>query len=98
MLFIGIQRDWFSLKRDRKSTRLNSSHVRISYAVFCLKKKTKIARATARLRGLIPGNKDLALQLGIMPGAQALATLLMPLQPASAASWSGPDGRISATR
>src|SRR3989442_4880803 len=26
-------------KRDRKSTRLNSSHVRISYAVFCLKKK-----------------------------------------------------------
>src|SRR5690554_7586068 len=27
------------LKEDRKSTRLNSSHVRISYAVFCLKKK-----------------------------------------------------------
>src|SRR5438874_13426862 len=29
------------LARDRKSTRLNSSHVEISYAVFCLKKKTK---------------------------------------------------------
>src|SRR5690606_31546887 len=28
------------LTRDRKSTRLNSSHVKISYAVFCLKKKT----------------------------------------------------------
>src|SRR5215813_15254911 len=27
------------LRADRKSTRLNSSHVRISYAVFCLKKK-----------------------------------------------------------
>src|SRR5207249_9897849 len=27
---------------DRKSTRLNSSHVSISYAVFCLKKKTKL--------------------------------------------------------
>src|SRR5699024_11937712 len=27
--------------RDRKSTRLNSSHVSISYAVFCLKKKTE---------------------------------------------------------
>src|SRR5699024_11245287 len=27
--------------RDRKSTRLNSSHVSISYAVFCLKKKKK---------------------------------------------------------
>src|SRR5437870_7400956 len=29
---------------DRKSTRLNSSHVAISYAVFCLKKKTKIEK------------------------------------------------------
>src|SRR2546430_12976258 len=29
--------------RDRKSTRLNSSHSQISYAVFCLKKKTKTA-------------------------------------------------------
>src|SRR5439155_23766239 len=29
------------LERDRKSTRLNSSHVAISYAVFCLKKKKK---------------------------------------------------------
>src|SRR5436305_13034159 len=28
-------------REDRKSTRLNSSHVRISYAVFCLKKKNK---------------------------------------------------------
>src|SRR5690606_40584792 len=28
-----------ALARDRKSTRLNSSHVKISYAVFCLKKK-----------------------------------------------------------
>src|SRR3712207_7440457 len=33
--------DWKPLrpKRDRKSTRLNSSHANISYAVFCLKKK-----------------------------------------------------------
>src|SRR5690554_7686816 len=29
-------------KIDRKSTRLNSSHVRISYAVFCLKKKNNL--------------------------------------------------------
>src|SRR3712207_8144795 len=29
---------------DRKSTRLNSSHANISYAVFCLKKKTKLAK------------------------------------------------------
>src|SRR5690606_41426620 len=29
---------------DRKSTRLNSSHVKISYAVFCLKKKNKVVK------------------------------------------------------
>src|SRR5699024_11506493 len=33
--------DFMTIKRDRKSTRLNSSHVSISYAVFCLKKKKK---------------------------------------------------------
>src|SRR5690554_7287775 len=32
--------------KDRKSTRLNSSHVRISYAVFCLKKKKYRTRDT----------------------------------------------------
>src|SRR5436305_7416040 len=32
------------LAPDRKSTRLNSSHVRISYAVFCLKKKNRLKR------------------------------------------------------
>src|SRR3989442_10011622 len=35
--------DRIPVRRDRKSTRLNSSHVRISYAVFCLKKKNKNA-------------------------------------------------------
>src|SRR2546430_13357605 len=33
-----------ALPKDRKSTRLNSSHSQISYAVFCLKKKKKIPR------------------------------------------------------
>src|SRR3712207_8325374 len=33
--------DVLSNDRDRKSTRLNSSHANISYAVFCLKKKKK---------------------------------------------------------
>src|SRR5690606_40273577 len=31
--------EYYKQHRDRKSTRLNSSHVKISYAVFCLKKK-----------------------------------------------------------
>src|SRR6202043_2624015 len=41
--------------QDRKSTRLNSSHVRISYAVFCLKKK-EIRRATGAVHAheLVP--------------------------------------------
>src|SRR4051794_41321694 len=34
-------RRYASSRRDRKSTRLNSSHPSISYAVFCLKKKKK---------------------------------------------------------
>src|SRR2546430_9201108 len=44
----GCQSGWTSahdgqvvLRQDRKSTRLNSSHSQISYAVFCLKKKKK---------------------------------------------------------
>src|SRR5690349_22012533 len=36
-------------ERDRKSTRLNSSHVEISYAVFCLKKKKKKKRKKYRV-------------------------------------------------
>src|SRR2546430_10490201 len=35
---------------DRKSTRLNSSHSQISYAVFCLKKKKQVAAMRARRR------------------------------------------------
>src|SRR5258707_4393533 len=37
-------------ERDRKSTRLNSSHANISYAVFCLKKKNKQKRNRFSLR------------------------------------------------
>src|ERR1039458_10448667 len=35
----SFARTWAASDRDRKSTRLNSSHLGISYAVFCLKKK-----------------------------------------------------------
>src|SRR2546426_8014387 len=38
---IGLTANMFSDNPDRKSTRLNSSHLVISYAVFCLKKKKK---------------------------------------------------------
>src|SRR5699024_12208123 len=39
-MFRGIIDSAPDISSDRKSTRLNSSHVSISYAVFCLKKKT----------------------------------------------------------
>src|SRR2546427_6064284 len=38
--------------RDRKSTRLNSSHSQISYAVFCLKKKKKIHKNNLKSKRL----------------------------------------------
>src|SRR2546426_9363532 len=41
--------------QDRKSTRLNSSHLVISYAVFCLKKKTLPAKST--MNSLYQGNE-----------------------------------------
>src|SRR2546422_8490721 len=40
-----INRTWINTWQDRKSTRLNSSHGYISYAVFCLKKKKSFWRS-----------------------------------------------------
>src|SRR5437667_2048432 len=42
-----IDRSFTIVAVDRKSTRLNSSHITISYAVFCLKKKTKKSTSTS---------------------------------------------------
>src|SRR5207249_9812204 len=41
MIGVVVEHGHTDKHRDRKSTRLNSSHVSISYAVFCLKKKKK---------------------------------------------------------
>src|SRR5438445_1621606 len=43
-IYVDVIRSW----RDRKSTRLNSSHANISYAVFCLKKKKKKKEITTQ--------------------------------------------------
>src|SRR2546428_9261957 len=53
----ALVREGTRIWRDRKSTRLNSSHDQISYAVFCLKKKTQTttSRFTAqRVLALAP--------------------------------------------
>src|SRR2546426_8396160 len=56
---LGLKEIWYDeagesasyrIPRDRKSTRLNSSHLVISYAVFCLKKKKGINRHRSHLR------------------------------------------------
>src|SRR2546430_12415029 len=46
----GLPREGVSPQadRDRKSTRLNSSHSQISYAVFCLKKKKTVTRSVSK--------------------------------------------------
>src|SRR5260221_1868567 len=49
----GIRHSFFNCETDRKSTRLNSSHTVISYAVFCLKKKKKFIKHLAGQEGLI---------------------------------------------
>src|SRR3712207_7430975 len=54
-LFLHIQLSFFGkLFQDRKSTRLNSSHANISYAVFCLKKKKKSNNMTFSHQTFIP--------------------------------------------
>src|SRR3712207_7454383 len=55
--------DWIDdqladIRADRKSTRLNSSHANISYAVFCLKKKKNLLSGLRRaVRRLRPHNR-----------------------------------------
>src|SRR3712207_8697613 len=48
----GARRVEVPVQRDRKSTRLNSSHANISYAVFCLKKKKQAYKVTYNLHNI----------------------------------------------
>src|ERR1035438_10899153 len=54
---VGLERGPQSPRSDRKSTRLNSSHLGISYAVFCLKKKKT---ATIKTMGTMEHHTDLS--------------------------------------
>src|SRR3989454_8671363 len=53
LLRAGLLRPRQRLLRDRKSTRLNSSHLVISYAVFCLKKKKRRKRPIITLDAVL---------------------------------------------
>src|SRR2546422_7350216 len=78
-LFRSLQEDWEcsarssrqnrprrerECQRDRKSTRLNSSHGYISYAVFCLKKKKKSTKPTGKTQHLQPDTTRLQQTVG----------------------------------
>src|SRR2546430_9246902 len=67
-LDVGQQRRGAEPEQDRKSTRLNSSHSQISYAVFCLKKKNN-ALAPVHLRSRA---SRIVLQIGLFAGAVSL--------------------------
>src|SRR2546429_4364610 len=71
--------------RDRKSTRLNSSHGYISYAVFCLKKKKKIVHLTLFSFAL----QHLSPLMRVLPAAGILSCQLCFPQDYQAASRSG---------
>src|SRR5256886_11404456 len=68
---------------DRKSTRLNSSHSQISYAVFCLKKKKspRVGGQTAYARRIKqPGLRELRLRLLVRHLPQAAALCRQPFE------------------
>src|SRR5436853_2131717 len=56
-----VGREPRSVVQDRKSTRLNSSHLGISYAVFCLKKKITAQRRD-RVVGAVSGDRAAAVE------------------------------------
>src|SRR3954462_15358784 len=54
-------------RSDRKSTRLNSSHTIISYAVFCLKKKKERGAVEGRGQGAPEGEQKVAVSGVVLP-------------------------------
>src|SRR5437868_13029912 len=65
---------------DRKSTRLNSSHVSISYAVFCLKKKSYMVVRRPH-RTLPPPNRNRQRETLAPPGSQLMCCFLRSASP-----------------
>src|SRR5256885_5383971 len=85
-----LSRSRLTLDRDRKSTRLNSSHLVISYAVFCLKKKKNdsvICKCTAML--VRSGGHGSVVGAALMSAVAGLAATAprMILEASSVALW-----------
>src|SRR5207249_7382899 len=67
------------LSRDRKSTRLNSSHVSISYAVFCLKKKTISYIKPAEAVSAVPENMMQQKLYGALLKARMISNFILSI-------------------
>src|SRR2546430_5877363 len=81
---------------DRKSTRLNSSHSQISYAVFCLKKKNQIA--VRHSRRLPPDLRNYSLQgprLADLDDEWMLVDGLAPTDPTSGCSFAAEPASLT---
>src|SRR2546427_6215998 len=82
---LGVKRRINAAGTDRKSTRLNSSHSQISYAVFCLKKKNRKIEPLALGRGhgggeWESGQPDVR---GLVAALEGVCVDALPLVPAS---------------
>src|SRR5256885_9487770 len=67
-----------ALGRDRKSTRLNSSHLVISYAVFCLKKKNNADRiGQSDVAGLVYRHQPRHPEHGVLPESQRIEKIVV---------------------
>src|SRR5256885_7241320 len=75
---IGVLHESIWIHRDRKSTRLNSSHLVISYAVFCLKKKKKSNASTPATPHYNLSNQSLYQPLGIRSNRTYINTGIHP--------------------
>src|SRR2546426_2688680 len=66
-VFVG-----YRVQQDRKSTRLNSSHLVISYAVFCLKKKKKTNIIQTSVKNITPRRSSTVTDAERQPGCSKL--------------------------
>src|SRR2546429_2545267 len=78
-MLISVLSVEIALSLDRKSTRLNSSHGYISYAVFCLKKKNFLPMALAHGRGAEVQRPLATVVIGGIISSTALTLLVLPV-------------------
>src|SRR5258707_1688180 len=87
-----------ALVGDRKSTRLNSSHANISYAVFCLKKKKKTRRTGRRIQSHRQQHLQAERNMNSQLPTQALASRHRPTSRDLPPVWQSRGRQVCSTR